>query len=542
MSLRLTFYEVHGKKCYDLLRNRAIVHLRSDQNETMHIRGARRVEIIGLHDPEQLMHVLKDALALRSSEVTERNPISSRSHAVCTIELLQVDCVAASDGGATMTRNGTGIDGSRNRSSGSSSSSDSVSNGNDENQNSNNTCELVDDDNCSTGMDNANNKEKIKAISLRNYLVQHNSSLIDDRNDHVNGDRDDVKTTSVGKITLVDLAGSERNYETIQMTAAQHRESAEINFALMALKDCFRAYHMQLVTAKSKGSKHAIIDSNSRASGVHDSSKTSGLFTSTSLLSQCIKPSSITTSIQNDNDLSNTAKTTNDHHHNHFPLYQQFNVSTSDAKTYYTEVTTGITSVSSSSSLPSSSSSLSLSSAAVVATARIPFRSSLLTRVLKSCFTSSGTSHRTTIIATISPTPTDLQHTINTIAHTVLMCPELHRLTHRVTVEVPLFSHRSSYRSSGSSSSSSGEYHQYKPIQDWTSKDVLIWIGSVERGRFAHVVLPKDIDGRGLLQLSVSRLNDLFASSASNKARNQKEGKLMMMMIMIHDDDDDDDT
>ena len=33
------------------------------------------------------------------------------------------------------------------------------------------------------------------------------------------------------------------------------------------------------------------------------------------------------------------------------------------------------------------------------------------------------------------------------------------------------------------------------------------------------------------LVLSVSRLNDLFASSASNKARNQIEGKLMMMMI-----------
>jgi hypothetical protein len=62
----------------------------------------------------------------------------------------------------------------------------------------------------------------------------------------------------------------------------------------------------------------------------------------------------------------------------------------------------------------------------------------------------------------------------------------------------------------------------------------LTWIGSVERGRFAQVVLPKDIDGIGLLQLlSVSRLNDLFASSASNKARNQKEGKLMMMIMMM---------
>ena len=46
-------------------------------------------------------------------------------------------------------------------------------------------------------------------------------------------------------------------------------------------------------------------------------------------------------------------------------------------------------------------------------------------------------------------------------------------------------------------------------------------------------MLQKDIDGIELLQLSVSRLNDLFASSASNKAKNQKEGKLMMMIMMM---------
>ena len=42
-----------------------------------------------------------------------------------------------------------------------------------------------------------------------------------------------------GKTTLrfVDLAGSERNYETRSMTAQQHRDFAEINKSLMALKD-----------------------------------------------------------------------------------------------------------------------------------------------------------------------------------------------------------------------------------------------------------------------------------------------------------------
>ena len=34
-----------------------------------------------------------------------------------------------------------------------------------------------------------------------------------------------------------------RRYETVRMTAADHRESAAINTSLMALKDCFRAYH-----------------------------------------------------------------------------------------------------------------------------------------------------------------------------------------------------------------------------------------------------------------------------------------------------------
>jgi hypothetical protein len=38
-------------------------------------------------------------------------------------------------------------------------------------------------------------------------------------------------------LRFVDLAGSERNYETRSMTAQQHRDFAEINKSLMALKE-----------------------------------------------------------------------------------------------------------------------------------------------------------------------------------------------------------------------------------------------------------------------------------------------------------------
>jgi len=38
-EVNLTFYEIRGKKSYDLLNDRAIVHLRSDENENVHVRA-----------------------------------------------------------------------------------------------------------------------------------------------------------------------------------------------------------------------------------------------------------------------------------------------------------------------------------------------------------------------------------------------------------------------------------------------------------------------------------------------------------------------
>ena len=155
----VTFFEIHGKKCLDLLDQRKPLKLLSDAQDTVHVRGARQVH---LEKPtaEEFSNLFRDALALRSVEVTERNPISSRSHAVCRLQL-----------------------------------------------------------------DNG------------------------------------------GKLNLVDLAGSERNYEVTQMTSAQHRESAYINKALMALKDCFRAYakNKQAQTRQSRNQENKPAVANIRA-------------------------------------------------------------------------------------------------------------------------------------------------------------------------------------------------------------------------------------------------------------------------------------
>ena len=140
------------------------------------------------------------------------------------------------------------------------------------------------------------------------------------------------------------------------MSAMQHRESAEINFTLMCLKDCFRAYHTQL-------SSH--LDAQS---GENKGTKVK----------------------------------------------------------------------------------------------RVPFRSSLLTRVLKECFTIDA-SHCTTIMTTISPSPIDIVHSINTLDHVSLMSPILQRLTSTVTIEIP--KHLSVALS-------------HTPVTQWTAYQVIAWLAT----------------------------------------------------------------
>ena len=49
----------------------------------------------------------------------------------------------------------------------------------------------------------------------------------------------------------------------------------------------------------------------------------------------------------------------------------------------------------------------------------VPFRSSRLTHLLQSCFTDA--SHKTVVIATLSPTPLDVEHSLNSLQHVAMM-------------------------------------------------------------------------------------------------------------------------
>eukprot|EP00434_Breviolum_minutum_P011549 symbB.v1.2.010184.t1/scaffold664.1/size175145/4 len=274
-TISVTFFEIHGKKCYDLLQQRKEVTLRADAEERVHVRGALTIRA----DAGEVAGYLEEALRLRRSESTERNPLSSRSHAVCVLQL---------EGG--------------------------------------------------------------------------------------------------GSLRFVDLAGSERNYETRQMTAQQHRDFAEINKSLMALKECFRA-QAQLLRQKAT---------------------------------------------------------------------------------------------------------------------RVPYRSSSLTQVLRSCFTPE---HRTVILATISPTATDLLHSTNSLLQVTQMSKALSSLRSECCVELPLVS-----------------FMAARPLWDWSNEEVNLWIRSVNNGLFKYLVLPPGVTGATLLQLSSQGLAELFEMSLRT-ARGVGEGE-----------------
>ena len=133
-------------------------------------------------------------------------------------------------------------------------------------------------------------------------------------------------------------------------SAADHKESADINYALMALKDCFRSYYN---TSSSSSSSQKELNSSSS------------------------------------NILDEKTKLIN---------YKKI-LSMRPIK-------------------------------------KAPYRSSLLTRVLRNCFvpqepnnshTYPNTSrpHLTCVIATISPSSSDIVHTINTLDHVSMMIPRL---------------------------------------------------------------------------------------------------------------------
>jgi len=227
-----------------------------------------------------------------------------------------------------------------------------------------------------------------------------------------------------GELTMVDLAGSERNLETTRHTAAVHRESADINLALMTLKDCFRA-----VTEKEQELETVLIVDKA----------------------------------------------------NHERLVVRDKEGTQRAL-------------------------------------RMPYRQHKLTTLLKDCFL--NPSHQTLVVATVSPTPTDVEHTRRSLEQVCMMrgrSEEIMRVTTLACEETW------------------SEKAEVLPVRKWDNTAVARWLAGLQGEAdslfsiaadktltkieeetvdsivtdtidYRDVVLPANVTGKELLRMTVPRL------------------------------------
>jgi hypothetical protein len=143
--------------------------------------------------------------------------------------------------------------------------------------------------------------------------------------------------------------------------------------------------------------------------------------------------------------------------------------------------------------------------------AKAPYRASLLTRILRECFLA-GSSHKTTIIATVSPTPIDLEHTINTLEHVCMMDETLQSLSTACSVELGM----------GMSTSSNAIFYD-TPVHEWTPAQLTAWLSCAEGGRFSHLALPPGVDGSVIFRSEIATLTSMFTGEL-RQARTENEG------------------
>jgi hypothetical protein len=138
-----------------------------------------------------LSQALDVAHALRSTAATARNAQSSRSHAIVTLEFVNLPAAAAAAAAAEVRVHGRATDGG-----------------------------------AAEGVDAAAAAAATAAAATAAAAAASASA----------------RGVGVGTLRLVDLAGSERNEDSLQHRGADRtRESSSINESLAALKDCFRA-------------------------------------------------------------------------------------------------------------------------------------------------------------------------------------------------------------------------------------------------------------------------------------------------------------
>lgn len=82
--IQVTYYEIYGGRCQDLLNNRNKLNVREDGNGEVIVSDLYEVQA---SNSEELLSIIETGNRNRTTHATESNDVSSRSHAICQLLL-----------------------------------------------------------------------------------------------------------------------------------------------------------------------------------------------------------------------------------------------------------------------------------------------------------------------------------------------------------------------------------------------------------------------------------------------------------------------
>ena len=84
LGVRVSFFEIYGGRCIDLLNNRSRLSIREDGKGNVVVCGLCEQEC---HDASEMLEVMRIGHQARATSKTEMNETSSRSHAICRVDI-----------------------------------------------------------------------------------------------------------------------------------------------------------------------------------------------------------------------------------------------------------------------------------------------------------------------------------------------------------------------------------------------------------------------------------------------------------------------
>mmetsp|Transcript_20826 Transcript_20826/g.28312 ORF Transcript_20826/g.28312 Transcript_20826/m.28312 type:complete len:642 (-) Transcript_20826:506-2431(-) len=84
VTVHVSFFEIYGGRCQDLLNERHRLIVREDGKGEVHVSGLEEFQV---NNAEELLTLIEAGNRMRTTQKTEANDTSSRSHAVCQIAL-----------------------------------------------------------------------------------------------------------------------------------------------------------------------------------------------------------------------------------------------------------------------------------------------------------------------------------------------------------------------------------------------------------------------------------------------------------------------